>query len=39
VQARPLSLPEAGGIFAELAVDSVSRALIPFRRVPEYSLR
>jgi predicted metal-dependent phosphoesterase TrpH len=39
LQTRPLSLVEAGGIFAELAADSVSRALTPFRRVPEYSLR
>jgi predicted metal-dependent phosphoesterase TrpH len=38
-EAQPLSVLQAGSIFAELATDSLSRALTPFRRIPEYSVR
>ena len=37
VEARPLSVIEAGTVFAELAFDSIARALTPVRRLPEYS--
>jgi hypothetical protein len=37
--AQPLTAVQAGSIFAELTADSLSRALTPFRRIPEYSLR
>ena len=39
VEAHPLSMLEAGTIFADMTADSVARALTPFRRIPEYSLR
>jgi predicted metal-dependent phosphoesterase TrpH len=39
VEARPLSTIEAGSIFGELMLDSLSRALMPERRQPEYSVR
>jgi predicted metal-dependent phosphoesterase TrpH len=38
-EAEPLTLVQAGTIFADLTADSVSRALTPFRRIPEYSVR
>lgn len=38
-EAQPLGVLQAGSIFAELAADSLSRALTPFRRIPEYSVR
>jgi predicted metal-dependent phosphoesterase TrpH len=39
VEARPLSTLEAGSIFGELMLDSLSRALMPERNQPEYSVR
>ena len=39
VESRPLSLIQAGSVFADLATDGLSRTLTPFRRVPEYWVR
>jgi predicted metal-dependent phosphoesterase TrpH len=38
-EARPLTAFQAGSVMGELLGDSLSRALTPLRRVPEYSVR